>query len=100
MVLRDFRRIGWSAEVKGLWWAFDKSIRGMPSADDREIWIRAPEYALRLGTVLAVYRGSGVWKGGLGMGEERGRAQYEAVGHGAEEEHGRELDGGGVDGSD
>jgi hypothetical protein len=32
----------------------------MPSVDDREIWVRAHDMAVRLATVLAVFRGSDV----------------------------------------
>ena len=71
-VLRDFRRIGWGSGTKELWLAFEKEIRGMPSVDDRELWIRAPEYALRLTTVVAVFRGSAIveiedWNWGLAV---------------------------------
>ena len=58
VVLRDFRRIGWGTGAKDLWMKFEREVRGMPSVDDRELWIRAPEQALRLATVVAVYRGS------------------------------------------
>ena len=34
--------------------AFDDEVRAMPSVDDREIWIRAPEIAVRLATIVAV----------------------------------------------
>jgi hypothetical protein len=57
-VLRDFRRIGWGSGAKELWMNFEKDIRGMPSIEDRELWIRAPEQALRLATVVAAYRRS------------------------------------------
>jgi hypothetical protein len=57
-VLRDFRRIEWGSGTKELWMKFEKDIRGMPSIEDRELWIRAPEQALRLATVVAVYRRS------------------------------------------
>jgi hypothetical protein len=43
-----------------MWEAFEKKVRGMPSEDDLEKWIRAPDNALRLATVSAVYRGSPV----------------------------------------
>src|SRR5262249_48701912 len=43
---------------KELWMNFEREVRGMPSVDDREVWIRAPEQALRLATVVAVYRNS------------------------------------------
>ena len=57
-VLRDFRRIEWGSGAKELWMMFEKDIRGMPSIEDRELWIRAPEQALRLATVVAAYRRS------------------------------------------
>src|SRR5262249_46617625 len=60
IVLRDFRRIGWGPGAKELWMKFEREVRGMPSVDDRELWIRAPEQALRLATVVAVYRGGSV----------------------------------------
>lgn len=37
---------------------FERDIRGMPSIEDRELWIRAPEQAERLATVVAAYRRS------------------------------------------
>jgi hypothetical protein len=48
---------------------FEREVRAMPSVDDRELWIRAPEQALRLATIVAVFRGSAVieiedWKWG------------------------------------
>jgi hypothetical protein len=57
---RDFRRIGWGAGAEDAWLKFEGEIRGLPSVDDRELWIRAPEIALRIATVLAVFRGSDV----------------------------------------
>lgn len=54
-VMRDFHRIEWGSGVKELWMEFEKDIRGMPSIEDRELWIRAPEQALRLATVVAAY---------------------------------------------
>jgi len=55
---RDFRRIGWGEGVENLWYAYDEEIRSMPSIADRELWIRAPEQALRVATVVAVFDGS------------------------------------------
>ena len=52
-----FQRIGWAKGVKELWLEWVTEIRGMPSTDDRALWIRAPENALRLATVEAYYRG-------------------------------------------
>jgi hypothetical protein len=61
VTLRDFRRIDWaSAEVNELWRQADEQIRGMPSVEDRELWIRAPEMALRIATVVAVFSGRNV----------------------------------------
>jgi hypothetical protein len=59
-VLKDFHRVGWGEGAEDLWMAFDDEIRNMPSVDDREIWIRAPEIAVRLATIVAVFRGSAV----------------------------------------
>jgi hypothetical protein len=58
IVLQDFRRIGWGPGAKELWMEFEEYTRGMPSEKDRELWIRAPEQAVRLATIVAVYRGS------------------------------------------
>jgi hypothetical protein len=55
---RDFRRVRWGVGAEELWMQFEKEIRGMPSVEDRELWIRAPEIAERLATVVAVYRGA------------------------------------------
>ena len=58
VTFRDFRRIDWgSPEVHELWRLADEEIRGMPSVEDRELWIRAPEMALRIATVAAVFSG-------------------------------------------
>jgi hypothetical protein len=59
-VLRDFRRIGWGPGAEQKWKDVDKEVRTMPSADDKEIWARAPEIAIRIATIVAVYRGSTV----------------------------------------
>jgi hypothetical protein len=59
-VVWDFRRIGWGDGAEEVWARFEDEIRGLPSVEERELWIRAPEIALRLATVLAVFRGSGV----------------------------------------
>jgi hypothetical protein len=55
-VLRDFTRLGWGPGAKERWFEYDDSIRGMPSVEDREWWIRAPELAVRLATIVALYR--------------------------------------------
>src|SRR5262249_6646026 len=56
----DFRRIGWGAGVEERWLEFDDEIRNMPSTEERDIWIRAPEIALRIATIVAVFAGSKV----------------------------------------
>jgi hypothetical protein len=60
VALRDYRRIGWEPGAEERWFAFEKRIRGLPSLEDRELWVRAPENAIRIATVLAVFRGSQV----------------------------------------
>jgi hypothetical protein len=55
-VIRDFHRVGWGPGAKERWLKFDNSVRAMPSVEDRELWIRAPDLAVRLATILAVYR--------------------------------------------
>jgi hypothetical protein len=57
-VLRDFRRIEWGAGAEDKWQHYEDEVRGMVSTEDRELWIRAPENALRLATIVAAYRGS------------------------------------------
>jgi hypothetical protein len=59
-VVKGFRRIGWAKGVKKLWLEWVTEIRGMPSTDDRALWIRAPENALRLATVEAYWRGADI----------------------------------------
>ena len=56
--VEEFRRIGWGEGAKELWLEFEEYTRGMPSEKDRELWIRAPEQAVRVATIHAVYRGS------------------------------------------
>jgi hypothetical protein len=56
VVLTDFHRMGWQPKVKELCRAFEKEIRAMPSTQDREIWIRTHDIAIRLATVHAFYR--------------------------------------------
>jgi len=56
IVVKDFHRVGWGPGVKERWLGYDNSIRGMPSVEDREFWIRAPDLTVRLATVHAVYR--------------------------------------------
>ncbi len=60
LIVKDFHRVGWGPGVKERWLEFDNSIRGMPSVEDREFWIRAPDLTVRLATVVAVYRCSPV----------------------------------------
>jgi hypothetical protein len=73
VTLKDFRRIGWaSSDVKEMWRSADAEIRGMPSGEDRELWIRAPEQALRIATVAAVFDGRKTvdvvdWQLGIGI---------------------------------
>jgi hypothetical protein len=59
VLLRDFHRLGWGPGVKEACRAYEKQIRAMPSEADRELWIRTHDIALRLATVVAVYRCSG-----------------------------------------
>jgi hypothetical protein len=59
-VVTDFRKIGWGPGAEELWQHFENEIRDMPSVDDRELWIRAPDFALRCATVVATFRGSEV----------------------------------------
>jgi hypothetical protein len=56
VLLRDFHRLEWGPGAKERWRKFDNSVRAMPSVDDRELWIRAPDLAVRLATIVAVYR--------------------------------------------
>jgi hypothetical protein len=61
--LRDWRRMTWGGGAKEAWRHFEnKEIRSLPSADEREMWIRAPEIALRIATIVAAFafRGSTV----------------------------------------
>jgi hypothetical protein len=60
VVLKDFHRVDWGPGVKEACRAYEKEIRAMPSVDDRELWIRTHDIALRLATVVAVYRCSPV----------------------------------------
>jgi hypothetical protein len=56
VVLKDFHRLGWGPGVKEACRTYEKQIRGMPSVEDREFWIRTHDIALRLATIVAVYR--------------------------------------------
>jgi hypothetical protein len=53
-----FWQVGWGAGAEDRWVGYINKIRAMPSVEDRELWARAPENALRMATVVAVYRGS------------------------------------------
>jgi hypothetical protein len=57
-VIWDFRRIGWGPGAKDRWFDYDHSIRRKPSGEERDVWIRVPEMALRIATIVAVFRGS------------------------------------------
>ena len=59
-VIWDWRRIGWEPNAKERWYDYEYKIRSAPSGDERDVWIRAPEMALRLATIVAVFRGSDV----------------------------------------
>ena len=58
--VKDFRRIGWGPGAEELWLAFEEYTRALPSEKERELWIRAPEQAVRVATIHAFYRGSEV----------------------------------------
>ena len=58
VVLQDFQRTGWGPCAEELWLDFEEDTR--KSTRDRDLWIRAPEQAVRLATILAFYRGSKV----------------------------------------
>jgi hypothetical protein len=57
-VARDFRRVGWGDGVRERHRKYENSMRAIPSLEERELWIRAPENALRVAEVHAVFRGS------------------------------------------
>jgi hypothetical protein len=58
--VHDHRQIGWAPGAEDFFEGFEDEIRDMPSLEDRDLAIRAPEVALRLATIVAAYRGSGV----------------------------------------
>jgi hypothetical protein len=58
--VHDHRQIGWGPGAEDFFEGFEDEIRDMPSLEDRDLAIRAPEIALRLATIVAAYRGSGV----------------------------------------
>jgi hypothetical protein len=59
-LVREFRRIGWDTGIKELWRTWVKHIRAIDDVDERALWMRAPEYAMRLATVEAFWRGANV----------------------------------------
>ena len=72
ITFRDFHRMNWVPKVKELCRAFEKEIRAMPSVQDREIWIRTHDIALRLATIHVFYRCSAVvelgdWEWAVGL---------------------------------
>jgi hypothetical protein len=56
IVMRDWHRLDWGSGVKEACRAYEKQIRAMPTVEDRELWIRTHDIAIRLATILAVYR--------------------------------------------
>jgi hypothetical protein len=72
-MLRDFRRIGWGPGAYDLWKKFDDDIRDLPT-EERELWIRAPEIAERLATIVAVFRGSTLSEWQTSNGQSRSPA--------------------------
>jgi hypothetical protein len=58
-VVPGWRRVRWANDgLEAMWLDWDAQIRGLPS-DERALWIRAPEQALRLATVEAWFCGNG-----------------------------------------
>jgi hypothetical protein len=57
-VARDYYRLEWGKGAKELHREFVIKVRAMPVGMEREVWIRAPEMALRIATIVAVFRGS------------------------------------------
>jgi len=57
VILRDFVRLAWGEGAEDIYLAFEKGIRQMDE-EDREIWIRASEIAVRNATKVAFFRGS------------------------------------------
>jgi hypothetical protein len=57
-VVQDFRYINWGVGAKIKWYSYSKSMRALPTEDQREVWTRAADMALRLATIVAVFRGS------------------------------------------
>jgi hypothetical protein len=58
VVQRDWWRIGWGDGALAIWDAYLEKVREMPSENDLDHWIRAPEMGLRYATVYAPYCGS------------------------------------------
>jgi hypothetical protein len=59
VVFKDwFRRIESDSDAAKMHYDFECETRAMPSVRDREVWIRAPEIALRHATVQAAFRGT------------------------------------------
>jgi hypothetical protein len=59
-IARDWRRIGWGDGAKAKWLGYANALRKLPTEEKREIWARCAEMALRMATIVAVYRGSDV----------------------------------------
>ena len=55
-----WRKMDWDEGVEDTWMKSETDIRKLPSVEERELWIRVPEIALRLATVVAVFRDSTV----------------------------------------
>jgi hypothetical protein len=59
VIMRDFVRLTWGDGAFEIYAAFEKSIRQFDE-EEREIWTRAPEIAVRNATKVAFFRGSRV----------------------------------------
>jgi hypothetical protein len=57
-IVRDWRRIGWGEGARVKWRGYWGRLRKLPTEEKREIWARCAEMALRMATIVAVYRGS------------------------------------------
>jgi hypothetical protein len=53
--IRGLREIGWGEGAKKYWRDYEDEIRGIEDEEIREVWIRSPEIALRLATIVAAY---------------------------------------------
>jgi hypothetical protein len=53
--VRGMREIGWGEGAKKHWRNYEDEIRGIEDEEIREVWIRSPEIALRLATIVAAY---------------------------------------------